>query len=424
MNRRILWVWMAGMITLGGCQKIPTLTRGDLSFPPLWDNTLPARVSQVRTYSFYLGQNPDPDRFQDLDTLQTDIQDRVLVTFTGPMDEATLAGAITLEGAAGTQIGPVPVDVQYDPEAWRVWIIPQVGLRESTAYVLRIASTARDQAGNPLDGNGNGKADDTLDTFYAILWGPPGPGGGDPVFDLDLSGPRVRDFWTDSRNPWFYPGNLLTEDTLRLEFSRLDLDGGSLAGNVFFRTYPEGTPAGNLAFIRLDTAGTRVQAVFFYSGLIPARAYALVLTPDIQDTAGNPLDGNGNGERELQDSLIILFTTADSLGNPPAYPHYMGGHRQGNVVTLYFDQPMDTTAFVSPDLQVQGMVNGQWIQEPIRLQWAPDLQSVDVLLPLSDATLHQIFLSHRLRSRDGLPFDGNWDGLGGDPRGDDLILLF
>jgi len=426
--KRLPWWTIPGvLLSVWACKQPAGLTRGESTFPLPWDNTAPVTVVSVTTYSAYLGVQPQSDRFFDLDTTQPDVQDRVLIVFSGPVDEASLVGGLHLEAVAGNQSGAIPATVMYEAETHRAWLIPAQPLRDSTAYVLTVAETVHDAAGNPIDGNGNGAVDGALDAVRRLLWGPPGPGGGDPVYTLDQEGPRIRNVWTFTVNPWSGAGNLLAADTLYVQFRRLDLDPATLSGAVFFRTYPGAQPAGNVQFVRLDTVGNRVNAVFTYSGLAYASLYELILTPDVKDTAGNPLDGNDNGRLEVRDTFRLRFTTAlDSTGIPAPYPWLIQSTRVQRQITLRFSEPMDTTSLTSTTLQLFVQTAQGTYPLPYRTLWAPDRRSVEVRFSLPDSRWtvigYTLFLSHQVRSAQGLPLDGNMDGMGGDPARDDLWI--
>ncbi len=426
--RRAMWWIMLGVALMGwACKQPAGLTRGASTFPQPWDNTAPVTVVSVTTYSAYLGLQPQGDRFFDLDTTSPDVQDRVLIVFSGPVDEATLSGGIQLEAVAGNQSGVISGTVMYEPETHRAWWIPTQALRDSTAYVLTLLASIRDAAGNPLDGNGNGVPDGDLDAVTRVLWGPPGPGGGDPVYTLDQNGPRIRDVWTFTVNPWRGAGYLLDQDTLYIQFRQTDLDPTTLGGAVFFRTYPAGPSAGNVQFVRLDTVGNRVQAVFVYSGLNFATLYELVVTPDVRDTAGNPLDGNDNGRLEVRDTFRLLFSTAlDNTGASVPYPQLLSAVRNGMLITLNFSEPMDTTSFVAPAFQLFVWTPQGNLPVPIRTLWSPDRRRLEVRFSLPDPRVtvlgYTLFLSHQVQSEQGYPLDGNADGMGGDPARDDLWI--
>lgn len=368
------------------------------------------------TLSFDLGLSASPTRFEDLDTLQADIQDRIILKFDEPLDNTELGNAFELTAYSGKMQGTVPVNVDYEIETHIVIINPLVSLQDSTTYVLHIIQDrVRDLSSNPLDGNGNGLNDNSYDDVYLIFRGP-APDAPTP----DLSSPTLHsvDFLVGT-----LPDQIPLEDTIAIQFDDFDIDTSTLLQGISLLKYTDLTVQGNLTVTNIDTVGSpwnrRLRISLAFSGLENAERYILKITPEIKDTAGNPLDCDGNGIIENDESYEIVFTTLKSDSTPVEYPRVSSFDKDNNLITVRFTTDMNEYTLNRTNIQIY---RSDSTYVPYDIEHLETGDGFRCILK-TDVEHGFIFISKTVESVEGYQLDGNGNGVGGESD-DDVVINF
>ena len=344
----------------------------------------------------------------DLDPETAGIQDAIVLTFDKAIDSTTVVASAfdlveTTPGSSTIQL----TGVDYYPESKMA--VLTADFSTETAYLLTVnAGAITDLNGNQLDPNHNGiydgaPWDNRLFTFAAggaemkdIVH--PGIQNTQPSFGgVGTNRPAVR--VTFNNGPMDV--SLLTLNNLTLvrtsDSSSVVLEVETAAADEF-----QVRPAGELAW------GTR---------------YTVRLQADLADSAGNLLDTNNDGfVWPDEPDLVWDFKIADDSttnGTPPTLDQaFLAG---GNVVRIEFQESltgdsvvMDATTFVSENIQVTDDIGGV----PLQFETGADPSAVNCLMQRVPQGTVTLFISCNVADQYGNLFDGDNNGLGGDPEED------
>ena len=405
------------IILIFGCspKDLPLSPGSDLGKVDKYEST-PPHLLDYYTLSFDLSLSSSPTRFEDIDTIQSDIQDEIILKFDEILDNTQLGSAFELTAYSGKTQGNISINVDYQRETRTVIITPLVPLLDSTTYILHIIQDRlRDLSSNPLDGNNNGLNDDSYDDIYLVFRGP-APDADTP----DLNSPTLHsvDFLVGT-----LPDQIPLEDTIEIQFDDFDIDTSTLLQGISLLKYTDLTVQGNLTVTGIDTAGPpwsrRLRVSLAFSGLENAERYILKITPEIKDTAGNPLDCDGNDIIESDESYELVFTTLKSDSTPVEYPRVSSFDRDNNLITVRFTTDMNEYTLNSANIQIY-RTDSTYI--PCDIEYLATGDGCRCILK-TNIDHGYIFISKTVESTDGYPLDGNGNGVGGETD-DDVIINF
>lgn len=346
--------------------------------------------------------------------------DRIAITFSEPMDEASVRSAVTVQATAGRFIGSVSGTVTYAKGMNKAYFQPSGSFTDSTAYLVTIANSAKDLQGNPLDGNRNNMAEGALDNSRWVIYGP--LRGIDPPA-ADINPPRV-DY--NSSSPRGNRASVSSEIIVGFRMGDLDINGATLttsnvtvwdeAGNQVTGWTGKDTTVGGRREYRL-------RGVTLNSGTV----YEVRVSTNVADNSGNSLDGNQNdmSESAIFDEVRWKFSTDITGGN--AVPPMVQTASRIDPLTLKVDftQVMDTGTFTDANIRVYtrqradstltGYVSGT-------ITTLPNSRGFTYSLENAPAGALFIWISKSVQSNEGsnqgrkFKLDTNGNGIGGEER--------
>lgn len=404
---------MSIILVVAGCslKKLPTSLNDNTGKQTAYESSYPF-VSDIQTASWFYGVSSSRSRFADIDNTQSGIQDRILVTFNEPV---TIKGNdIHLTAVDGRKSGNVNISWTYDSNLMRLSIEILDTILDSTTYELSIAQSAiSDLSGNPFDGNNNGKDDGSLDKYTQIFRGPR-PNA--PLPDRTL--PYVSLVVFDST----LSGDVYSDDSLYITFGDNDIDISTVQNGVALFSYPViNDYTANVHWAHSDTTfWGNTRAVFYLSGLTAGQSYMLLIKNSIADTAGNLLDGNNNGIVEADDNDTVFFSVARGDTEVVRYPTLTSYNRSGKIINVYFNRQMDISTLSAENIKC---FDNTGAAVSVDIDALPDTTGVIVTMKDYEGT-GVLYLSENIRSYEGFQFDGNRNGIGGEPGLDEVFLSF
>lgn len=344
----------------------------------------------------------------DLDPDAADIQDALLLSFDRSMSPGAMAASAFQITETSPGSGEVEVEqVIYHPDIRRVEVHATFG--DETAYLLTVpAGALTDLAGNPLDPNRNAIEDGSPwdDMLVAYHSG--------SAEEADLQPPSVA-----QHSP---QGGGLTErlPQVRLVFSGgpMDVSTLTLDNLTMVRTSDSASVS-----MSLDTATANTMTATPVDSLDFGTRYTVRLSASVADSAGNLLDGNGDGyiwpdEEDFLWDLQIADDTS-SHGTPPTVRNaesHIGWFKVNFEESLTGDQvEMDESTLVAANIQAsddRGLI-------PLEIE--VDMQSDGVFCYMQRTASGPItvWVSANVQDQYGNGLDGDGDGLGGTPGEDD-----
>ncbi|WP_225753255.1 Ig-like domain-containing protein [Actinotalea sp. Marseille-Q4924] len=252
----------------------------------------------------------------------------VTATFSEAMDEASLAGAVTLTGPSGA----VPGAITYDAASRTVTLTPSGTLAGGTAYTAAVSTAATDLVGNPLA---------AAVTWSFVTATPPPPPSG-PIDDDFESGAFGK--WStvrlggDGTAAVLATGGLngtagaslsATVNTGSLAYIRKTFEStADLTVDLDVTVTKEGLSGANVPLLRLfDPSGRRVLSVF-RQNLASNRVYVSDGSANVLTSGTLPLNrwshltvavtGAGTGSATIQvqlDGVTIHSVSASAMGS-------------------------------------------------------------------------------------------------------------
>lgn len=308
----------------------------------------------------------------------------VQINFSQPMNRWPTRNAF---GISGSVLGVF----SWDVASMQLTFTPNSDLREDFQYNVTMANTAQDATGKFLDGNEDGTAsndatDDHKWSFYVRDWTPPQMVDMSPRDGTDL-----------------VPVNA----EVVMEFSEV-MDQAATEGAILISPSIPGAYIWSGANLTLSPS----------SDLLINTSYTVSVSTAAADLAGNQLDGDGDGTggEGVEDEVYFTFTTGDTrIDTPPVieWVRPMDGRNNvavGETITAVFSQPMrgtTTEAAFSIVPPVVGLLDGDGYD----LVLVPDAD-------LAYATTYTVTITRAATNMRGIPFDGNGDGVGGQPDDD------
>jgi hypothetical protein len=344
----------------------------------------------------------------DLDPDNAGIQDALLLSFDRSMSPGLMTSSAfeIVETSPGS--GQVDVEeVIYHPEIRRVEV--HATFADETAYLLTVpAGTLTDLVGNPLDPNRNAIEDgspwDDLRVAYHS----------GSAEETDLNPPTVS-----QHSP---QGGGLTERlpqvTILFSDGPMDVSTLTLQNLTMVRTSDSAAVS-----MSLDMATAQTMMATPNDSLDFGERYTLRLSAAVADSAGNTLDGNGDGylwpdERDYTWDIQIA-DDGSSHGNPPGVRNaegHLGWFKINFEESLTGDQViMDQSTLITENVQAMDDLG------MIPLDLVVDMQSDGVYCYLQRSASGPVvvWVSANVRDQYGNGLDGNGDGLGGTPGEDD-----
>ncbi|MBI3802361.1 MAG: Ig-like domain-containing protein [Nitrospirae bacterium] len=327
------------------------------SFTTLNIDTTPPTVS---------ARTPAPD------AVSVPVRSPITVTFSEPIDSATLTGNFIVTSQSGNPAG----QINYDATLNKATFVPASHLKYNTVYRVLLknpvipGSAIKDLAGNNL-------AD---------------PGWSFTTVDAPV---------ISSKSPDVNAQNVPTNTTIQATFNH-SMNAATINLNSFKVVVDNSNPVSSVdGLVGYDDS--RHQATFTpTNSLAPNTTYRVTLTTAIEDAAGNPLES---------DVTDWTFTTAQPLDSPPTVNKATSNPPDGatNVsinissIIVRFDRPVDKNS-------VQGHF---LISPPVNGSLCPDLSCPDpqtivfnVQGPLSYDTPYTVTLDVGIRSASGAATGG------------------
>ncbi len=406
--RKWLILVLAIILTLLGCGR--ELSYGPEVSPPgvdSLDHTLPVVVS-ITT----LDGDQDLD---DYDDTQGNLQDEIHITFSKPMDEASLRSYLIVYGVDGRDQDTVEVTDStyiYDEFTKTLVVKRADGFVDSTYYLVVFGVGITDMYGNPLDGNGNGLCDDELDVAYGYIRTP------------EQAGLQWPDF-TPVQVVGHDPGSVndYNDTLLTVTFSKYPIDLSALEDYIVLTNTETGEDVNMGAPDTQYVAGPDWTVVRFHGfTLEKATLYKVTVSYLVSDTLGNTLDGDGDGVAELEDNYEwCFFTDNDTTDADDTYPPcvssaYWDTYDGKDAVRVEFERwgtgipdTMDTSTFTSANLRIYDDAEAY----PCKIVPFADGTGL-YLIPYGDVGSVRLFVSKEIMNQNGMYLDGDGDGIGGE----------
>ncbi len=423
MNKLKTFLFISILAYLGLCsrKKLPLQPGSELGKETIKENTLP---TIERVYTLY-----DYDRhIDDYDPSTADYQDEIIIEFSEPMDENSVLNAVSMLVVGGRASSIPRGKWVYEKESNRLRYILDsgAGYAESTKYEIRITSEATDLSGNPLDGNGNGFAEGSLDDYYITLW----TDKGNTISDPDRDPPSFYIFNNlISPNPWALGGLVGTTDSIHVRFYTTDIDENTVQSAFRLTKYETGEQVSlGTPKIKVDTISHTTDIIFSGFGLNYKTVYKLEILTSLKDTAGNSLDGNGNGVSEMEDldKVEILFATVKNAdGDMTEFPTYMDYERNGNVIFIWFDKIMDESTLNNTNVKIFRSYLQDAVPFNMRIHqnYEEGRTYLEITLLAHKFEPVYVWISRNVKDTQGLKLDANGDNIGGIEGEDNEIFL-
>jgi hypothetical protein len=392
---RALAVVLAGLlVVLTGCSK--------LGNPLAVDPNLPLGGGAGNLPTVALVSPANRSELVDDDPAATGIQATLVVTFSDYMDPGAVSSCVVVRNTStGQDLGGLVIS--YEPEAKKLYI-RHVDWTANAAYLLILSSgLAKNAWGTALDGNENGTAeesphDDALSTFYTSGSNPGNCVATTPPVLDDISPDTVR--ITD------------TLPTITVKFTQ-DMDTTTLVPSGFTLMSETGS---SFALNRTAVAPREVSFSVGAPLLFGHRYTVTVVASALRGTApaNTPeyllkLDTDGDGP-ETQEPDYRSYFLCDTTPPPTVNAGPSGGH-----VEFDFDKVMDAGTMIPENLKVldgDGYVPGSLVLT----NDAPG-NCTRVYCYYSRPVSGQVraFVSHLVKSSQGILLDGSGNGIGGEP---------
>jgi len=327
---------------------------------------------------------------------------KLVVQFSEAMNPETLnqTTVSVYQTAGDLNVGPVTGELSYHVPTYTLTFIPDASLPQG-AFILTIQDSAKDIAGNPLDGNDNGQIDaPPLDYFRTTFF----TAGGELGL-RDIEYPYLTDQTPTERR--------MTDrrPIIQLRFAGGPMDTTYLNTNTV-KLFAEGTELVPLERITLSNTTVRFEPV---DPLQNNTTYHVsVNVSAMQDTSGNPLmERRNNRYYPYTENLEWKFLVADEQ----LYPTVAGIRLLANDIgfRLRFDQKMDVATLTTANIRVRQQT--EWIYGSITID--SDLRGFHYYYPSPISDVAEVWLSATIMSQTGYPLDQNNNGIGGEPADSD-----
>jgi hypothetical protein len=392
-----------GLFILLACQKAENILSPDPDLPQgIGAGNLPTVTSIFPVnYTEMTDQNGSAPGIQGL----------ITVRFSDYMDEASVTNKnniIILDVRINATISNNLITPEYYPEI-RTLYISISDVPDSGSFLLRLVSGSagmKNLYGLPLDGNNDDFADGTpYDDHHSTFWTAPLSDTLVRTFQPTIAGFSPDTVAANNTTPQIqigFPG-LSPMDTNTLNIANIKLtqeDGGAVTLNIISR----------------DPYGIVLQPA---SPLTTGRNYTITLVCNNIKRLGDSktpqyllrLDGDNDGPEENEPDLQSYFRV-DDPNNPP---RIQGVNAIGNGVMITFTRLIDTATITSGNIYVYD--NTGYVPGDMRVytNTAGDRTIIDYYFKRNVGAGRRIFVSKEVKATNGYKFDGNGNGIGGEP---------
>ena len=320
----------------------------------------------------------------------------VFAEFSEAMDEASVSSAFLIAPSADGV-------VVWGPSGADMTLSPGLNLQYGTQYTASVAGTARDLAGNLLDGDGDGTGGDT----YVFRF----------TTEPDVAAPQLL-----TKTPPNGAMSVSVSAIIDLRFSETMLrdsvaEAISLTDGVRTWTSANGSLRWSGTWFKDDAVVLDLYENFPFSAGVTVTVNASIA----RDPAGFYLDGDGDGipEGSPLDDVAWSFTTEATDTTPPAVLSTRPSAGATNVlettdILLTFGEPMVPTNVESGFALVSAPRT--WTKMDGTFSWSQGWDEVRYVpsANLAFATSYAVRLAGTAMDVSGNPLDGDGDGAGGD----------
>jgi len=339
------------------------------------------------------------------------IQGLITVTFSDYMEPSSVTkkdNIIILDVRTNTQIPADKITTEYYQET-RTLYISISDVPDSGSFLLRLVSGAdgmKNLYGSPLDGDNDNFADGTpYDDYHSTFWTA-------PLSDTLVATlqPTIDYFSPDTEavnntQPLIvigFPG-ITPMDTSTLSLSNIKLadeNGGSIS----------------LTIVSRDPYGIMLQPT---NPLTTGKNYTITLVCKNIKRLGDSrtpsyllvLDGDNDGPEESEPELQSYFRVDD----PNNAPKVQSLNSITNGVAITFTRLIDNATINSNNIMVYD--NTGYVPGDMRVytNTAGDKTIIDYYFKRTPGGGRRVFVSKELKATNGYKFDGNGNGIGGEP---------
>lgn len=261
------------------------------------------------------------------------VVDPISVTFSRPVDPATVEAAWSLAPAAG---GAAVAGTFAWSNGNRTAVFrPAASLAAFTQYRLTIDGTAASPYGFALDGNADGTAGDAFARTFT-------------TGAQDVVGPVAAQFWPSNAT-----SNISRTPLLSVTFDELVDRASITAGSVTLLNHALNTPVAARTAV-YDVKGQTVVNVVPEAPLAPKTVYRLVVAPGLKDRLGNTATAEARAlfQTGTLDEAGATFETFDGDVTTRWWTPAQSGSTTGIVTD-------STDRFASPVQNPRGAATGQ-----------------------------------------------------------------
>ncbi len=297
----------------------------------------------------------------------------------------------------------VTITVTYNADA-KLAIIAG-SFTNDTKFLITVKADVKTVSGNPLDGNDNDKSEGTpYDDYLSLCW----KGTGSAVF-VRTTPPR---FDSTSSSP-FRVGNVPTNVTIQLRFTNGPMDTLTLKDLGSYELKKAGNPVG-LSVVSVSGTGvdlqptTTLDANTLYDFTIKGGKIKAQKDTTGQDNYLLILDGDYDGPEQTEPDRAWQFFTAGAE-TPPRINTVTAITPPGALFT--FNARMKLSTLTAENIKVYdgaGYVPGSFV-------FSPDTTQIYYYYQRTISGTKQYFISKTVEGNNGLKFDGNANGIGGEP---------
>jgi len=384
------------------CQKAENILSPDPDLPQgTGAGNLP-RVTSITPTNY--------TQMSDQDASTPGIQGLITVLFSDYMDPATLSAdkVVILDVRTGTTISSSLITTEYYSEI-RTWYISISNVPDSGSFLLRLVSGAdgiKNVYGSPLDGDNDNFADGTpYDDYHSTFWTAP------------LSDTLIATF--QPTIDYFAPDTEAVNNTQPLivigfpGITPMDTNTLSLSN---IKLADEGGSSISLTIVSRDHYGITLRPT---NPLTTGKNYTVTLVCKNIKRLGDSrtpsyllaLDGDNDGPEESEPDLQSYFRVDD----PNNAPGVQNLNSITNGVAITFTRLIDNATINSNNIMVYD--NTGYVPGDMRVytNTAGDRTIIDYYFKRTPGGGRRVFVSKELKATNGYKFDGNGNGIGGEP---------
>jgi len=308
------------------------------------------------------------------------------VSLTGPSGSLSITSVQAVAGTGNTQFA-----------------VAFAALTANGTYTLKVGPNVNDTAGNPMDQNGNGVNGEASDTWSSDWVVSPPP--------ADTTGARVTaGKFTLTNNQATGAALTFSEAINPASFT---LDDIVLAG-------PAGTITPSSVQAVAGSGNTRFNIAF--PALTAAGTYTLTVGPGVLDTAGNPMNQNGNGVNgEASDAwsanwVVNSKPPADTTGAKVSSGQWILQGGLAVAARLNFSEAIAPASFTTADVTLTGPGGAVAVTSVRVVSGTGNKQfQINFGSALRDVGTYTLKVGPQINDAAGNPMDQNGNGVNGEP---------